>query len=827
MRVPIRTILRDYQDAHPVIESLSLRVIPAQAGIEVAHMPVDSTLAHLWVNHRNNVYRPHLVRAVAALQRHEPTLLLGWHGGRTDAAWFCVLQQSLTNPDGRTLIVVEDDAAGLAAYRALSAYVADIPLARAPQVTLVHGDSYDRDAHIVIAPFHALQREVLRRHDTVWQAFWQRFRQLVLIDVHRLSGIAWQHARWMVRRIERLRTYHAAAKPMILLTATPAHNAAVGAASLLNAEVTIVPVDDIATQETLAVDIQVSGYPYQSSVAIARQLQHAGYRVHILIDDVCAPVLWDEQRDGATLDDRLAPADVIIIAGQPASSWDIDEALAGGYHAVLHLQGQSAAEALHKHYGRAAMPFWVCGSDNPYVHTMHILAAAAEVPVLQREAAQWALTALCARMEAQGYLRLLPGKSFVPAGAEDPHAEFSLHDAIGLPALVQYAGESLTTTADATVYERWLAPRMAVPAWRGGMAVSDRDIATGSVTITVDAQLRLTLPIRATTVRVVEATPTDGQTMGWARVAVDDILRGMREWVNAEWHDVAYSDTVACTWYAPAIWWEVAAVAPDDIPWLGWLFIAALQAQIPMAMHSIVPCYDEAQGRLYMVETQPGGIGLFHTGAALLPVVLETAQRAAQAPAGPTVLEPLWRVDAPWLANALYQEPLVPEPFSASGEAAGLLTPADADVVAVRQLPPDQDGESALLPDSVSVGQDESVHAAPPEATHDAFMATLLDEGVRVRTERMPTATDMPLWQSVVRWLTAQRDRLLRIPPADVFLLGDEVICVPYGAGVIIGVETTDAAECYRVATKQYGEVVIDLRRDLMVRKDDKSASLH
>ena len=824
MREQIRTILNSDRATNPDIAVISMHGNPGLAGLESAHVAVEATLAHLWLNQRNDVYRPHLVRAVGALQRDESILLMGWHSARTVAAWFCLVQRSLQNPERRTLIVVADDAAGLAAYRSLSQFVADIPAAICPHLTFVHGDAFDSEASIVIASYHSLQREILRQHDHVWKPFWQQLATIVLLDIHLLSGIAWQHARWMLRRIERVRSYHAAPKPIILMTATPAQQVADALATLVPGSVTVVPVDDIPTPPSLVVELQSADTPYGVSAALARVFQQAGYRVHVVVDDICAPLLWAQTLDGATQDGRLAPAEIVIYAGIPADGWAIPEAVQGGYLAVLSVRGQSAAEGLQRAFGQAELPLWVCGSDNSYVHTMHVLAAAAEIPILEREIVGWGLTALCTRMESQGYLRQLPGHIVVPAGEDDPHADFSLSNTIGSPATLQYAGESLATSADATLFERWLAPRMAVPAWMGGMLITERDIDAGSVTIAVDPARRLTLPIRKTSVEC-RVGAGDAETSGWARVAVDDALTGMREWVASEWHDAAYPEAFGCQWYAPACWWQVGPIPTHDIPWVGWTLIAAFQRVVPSAMQSVVPCYDESTGRLYIVETQPGGTGMLRTIAPILPELLRAAQTQSEVRPGGPVLAPFWRVDAEWMSSAvcptaaqeLAIQALPNDTFTAKTSDRTGVIPS---VVLAVHTPP--------APDEIPPPLD--VHVAPrplpvilPARAEDAvLMATLLDDPIGVPTERMHRAIPRPWYRAVWRWVLQQGERIRGRPQSFALLPGDRVSCMPYGDGIVIAVQDGPDGVVYRVATLLYGDVSIDPRQDLVFRDGDE-----
>ncbi len=824
MREQIRSLLHDHCATHPDITLLSVRANPGLAGLESAHVAVDATLAHLWLNQRNDVYRPHLVRAIGAMQRDESMLLMGWHSARTVAAWFCVVQRTLLHPGRRTLIIVADDAAGLAAYRSLSQFVADIPVALCPQVALVHGDSYDAEAPIVIASYQSLQREMLRLHDGVWKPYWQQMATIVLLDIHLLSGIAWQHACWMLRRIERLRVYHTAPKPTIIMSATPVQHVAEVLPMLVSDTVAVVTVDDIPTPPSLAVEVQAAGSPYEASAALARTFQQAGYHVHVVVDDICAPLLWAQNVDGATIDGRLAPADIVIYAGMPADGWAVAEAAHGGYLAVLCVHGQSAAESLHRAFGHADLPLWVCGNDNSYVHTMHVLAAAAEIPILEREIAAWGLQELCMRMESQGYLRRLPGHSVVPAGDDNPHADFSITNAVGAAATLQYAGESLATTADATLYERWLAPRMAVPAWFGGMQVIERDIDAGSVTIAIDPVQRLTLPIRKTSVLSRGGT-RDDDTFGWARVAVEDALIGMREWVASEWHDAAYPDAFGYSWYAPAYWWHVGPIAHHDIPWLGWSFIAALQRVVPMALQSIVPCYDEATGRLFFVETQPGGTGILRTVAPLLPELFRAAQTQVQIRPGGQMLAPLWRVDAEWMTTAVCPtsaqevaiQVLPDDPFTAkTSDRTGVIPSV---VVAVHtppapdEIPPPLDVHGALRP----------LPVIPPARAEDAvLMATLLDDPIRVPTERMHRAIQRPWYRAVWRWILHLVERIRGRPQSFALLPGDRVRCMPYGDGIVIAVQDGPDGVVYRIATLLYGDVSIDPRQDLVFRDGDE-----
>lgn len=822
MRESIRAIINQYSAQNPTFVIRSEQSLPGYAGLESVHVAVDAVLAHLWLTQRGDVFRPHLVRAVAALTRHETTVLVGWHSARTDAAWFCVVQQLLTNPTGKILIVVADHAAGLAAYRSLHACVADLPAALVPQITLVHDDAADTDAQIVIATYQRLHRALLRDHDTAWKLFWSSLQSMVFLDIQLLSGIAYQHARWLLMRIERVRQYHAIARPSCLFTATPATNIEAALAGLCRDAYRIVPVADVATPPLLAVDAAAGSSCYRESAGLAIALCQAGYRVHMVLPDICAPRIWEHTKDQVTHGAHVVPADVIVYAGMPLHGWARQEAMHGGALAVICVHDNTVADQFQMRYGRADLPLWVCDTANAYVDTVHVLAAAAEIPLLEREVQQWAVQTLVARMQGQGFVRTLSSNILVPAGDDDPHAEFDLHDAIGLPATLHYAGESLSTLASATLYERWLAPRMAIPPWLGGMVVTARDIDAGSVTIAVDTEDRLTLPIRTTRVTVTDPISSIAPS-GMHRVAVHDALVGMREWHAGEWHDTAYPDAFAYTWYAPAVWWDIGTVPDADVPLLGWTFVAALQHWVPDSLTALVPCYDEASGRLFLVEAQPGGTGILQTVAPSLAEVMAAAQVGVAAHAGDEPLSAFVRVDAGWLPHAVCPSLRTQE---APATSTPTTPPADDEI---GPAPAPQAIAPADVPaDAVVTGtRNQSPHdqAVPQhDSAAQALMAALLDTpGLRTPrtvTEPMRSASVGMVRVQLGRLLAQMWDWLRGTRPQHVYVLGDAVSCVPYGDGVIVAVSEDGAT--YLVATQQYGDVRIDPRRDLMMPRDYK-----
>ena len=826
MRESIRAIINQYSAQNPAFVVCTEQSLAGRAGLESAHVVVDAALAHLWLTQRNAVYRPHLVRALAALTRNEVPVLMGWHAARTDAAWFCVLQQLLSNPAGKILIVVADTAAGLTAYRSLSACVADLPATLVPQITLVnHDDGADTEAHVVITTFQRLHRELLREHDTAWKPFWHSLQSMVFLDIQLLSGIAYQHARWVLLRIERIRRYHAIARPACLFTATPAANIDVAMKGLCHDAYRIVPVDDVPTPPVLAVNVHAGSSCFADAVGLALALCQAGYRVHVVIPDICAPQIWEHTKDGVTHGAHAVSADVIVYAGIPLDGWAREEALQGGALAVICVHAHTIADQFLSRIGRVDLPLWICDTTNTYVDTVHVLAAAAEIPLLEREVQQWAVHTLVARMHEQGFVRALANNVTVPAGNEDPHAEFDLFDAVGFPATLHFAGESLSTRASATLYERWLAPRMAIPPWLGGMVVTARDIDAGSVTIAVDHADRLTIPIRTTLVAITEPMNADTQA-GLHRVAVDDALLGMREWHAGEWHDTAYPDSFACTWYAPAIWWEIGKVPDADIPLLGWTFIAALQHYVADALVALVPCYDARSGRLFLVEAQPGGIGILRTVWPYLPAIMAAAQSVVASREVDEPLSAFVRVDAKWLPHAVC--PTTPmEEAPAPGTIPAL--PVDDGIRPASILQVSDDFADAAVTSATDTAV-PVVAAVAHDTDAQSLMAVLLDTPVDAgrsvgTTEPMQSTPVRPLWVQIGRLVTQCMDWVRGERPEHVYVLGDAVTCIPYGDGVIVAVAEHDTT--YLVATQQHGDVWMDPRRDLMLPLQDTQTHNH
>jgi hypothetical protein len=86
---------------------------------------------------------------------------------------------------------------------------------------------------------------------------------------------------------------------------------------------------------------------------------------------------------------------------------------------------------------------------------------------------------------------------------------------------------------------------------------------------------------------------------------------------------------------------------------VGWSLAAALPLRALASLTDVVPCYDHAARRLYLVDAQPGGNGLaawvYAHAEELLPLAYDVALACRNDP----LLEPLSRADMDWLLALL------------------------------------------------------------------------------------------------------------------------------------------------------------------------------
>lgn len=805
MRDALRTIISDSMTQHPQVTLRSLQTLPARAGLESAHIDAPIALSDAWLRQRRQ-YFPHLVRVGLALDRAEAVLLTGWEAARTDAGVYAVLRCLLAEPGRRALLVVDETHAALAAYQVCARWCAALTVGDAPRVAVVDAPIPPDDVEVMIVTVAHLHAVILPQHDAAWRDMWQHIAVVTLFDLAESDGVGLAHLRWIVRRLERIRVFHRAPRYALVLTSTPGTNAAAAASAVVGAPVTVIPVDDVPTPATLAVDIDGAADPYAFAGTLTAALVQASYRVHV----VCAPLValqhWPAGLGAATCDTRLQAADVVVCVGLPADAWLMSAAVLSGAHAVIHIRDMSPATAWSETFPIATLPTWCWPTANAYVDTLHLQAAAAEIPLLPREVADWGVAAIVARLVAQTYLKTIAGDALMP-GPHAPELEFEIHHAVGAAAQIVVESHPALPELAISAYDRWSVPGSTIPAWGQGAVVTAVDGPLGVVTVRLDGTPPASIPVRRCSVRVVDGFDPAARS-GRGRVAVAEQVAGVLHWEGhtpAARVDLSTDAMPTHEWYAPAWWWQVESLPSADHPWLGWSLLHALAATFPLARTGLVPCYDPARGLLCLVETQPGGAGIVENPASdsALAAAMETAQAWGTAATGDPWLAPFARADARWLGAATV--PAAREPFS-----------PDHDAPAAEDSHSETGTEPVHAPDVQTDQPPVEVvgvaHAVPTDDT--AQLRTLLEREV-TQVHRTTAVAEVPAWLRVVQWVRAQWDAWRGTPVAAVFLPGDSVVVVPYGRGVVVAVEDDGTVV---VATAAYGDVRVDPRQDMIER---------
>ena len=664
-----------------------LRPLDGNAGERITHLPVETELAQAWLAQSGEPFRPHQAQAIMALRRGEPVALCSDNPALAQTAALLIHATLQGDPSGVALVVAADAQTARAAARLMERVTPNLPHGlRLPHSLVAPGQRPDPRARVVITPPDLLHERMLRHHDRAWSLFWSRLRIVVLAEPQRAGAIGGGHLADLLLRARRVALSHGAPMPALLVTLPNLADPQPALALLHSQPWRVIRADDMPFEPT-TLAVWHGAERLRESADMAVHLHRLGYRVHVgcqpLEQAALAPIIGDLK--GLTRGPEYIPAQALILAGYPGAPALLQRALRAGYQAVVVVLGEQPHEQMLERHAQSLLtlppPAWLPPPFNVYAAAEHVLAAAAELPLAEEEVEGWGVGEIVDRLVGHGQLVDLPGAdpAWKPTGAAgDPYADFSVLSASG-PAVAATGEQGQPIEQlDPAGFERWAFQGAALPPGAGGLRVLRRNEDEAALVLRLESNGRRTYPLRRCTVTLRDTHESrelfGARPISWGRVLVEEEVYGYRELSGAgPAVEVGLKPPLSARWSAPACWFELVADMQVLGQFVGWSLAAALPLRAFAAMADVVPCYDQARRRLYLVDAQPGGSGLaawiYEHAEELLPLAYDVALACRNDP----LLEPLSRLDRDWLLALLGRG-------ESAGERAITLPPARAKV---------------------------------------------------------------------------------------------------------------------------------------------------
>lgn len=637
--------------------------MPGQPGQSVSHLAVHQAVAHAWLDLTGEPFRPHHATMLMSMRRKEHVALVAQNPRRTMSLIALAIHTLLEDPHRPALLVVADEAAALEVYRQVSDLLTRLPdpYEIAPVIVSDITGSVEH-AHIFIVTYDALHRRLLRFFDRAWRTLWESVGLVALLDIHVLAGLGMAHLAAMLVRVQRILTqYHNIDDLQLVATSRPADGIDEVLRQLQVGSWRHIHADDYGYEP---VDVEIWHVPedfVRVSIQLAQQLSDAGFRTHICMN-LALQTLWSDVDipELMTTSQRLWPADVLVMVGVGDQRHILNEAFTMRYKSIVVLLSAHPLDSWFSQHPDALLstpkPTWPLVVANAYVLSQHVRAAAYELPLRIDEAEGWGTRELCDRLVERKQMVVLPQtQGWLASATPDPYDDFHLSSAIGLPVLLQVGEVSLDATFDPTGFERWLGEGASVPPWYGGLCVSERAEAEGSVMLHVDMASRRTLPLRdcRVAIRETKATHTIGQgrTMTYGRVLVDEQVIGLHVWHEGKVVDDIYDTPLQSRWSAPACWLDVPECTGEGAQLIGWSLVLSMAMLTVLDGAAVVPCADTELRRLYLVDAQPGGNGAAEWMYAHADQVLQQALSLAELLVADPLLTEGCALDESWLRH--------------------------------------------------------------------------------------------------------------------------------------------------------------------------------
>ncbi|HEY0738957.1 MAG TPA: hypothetical protein VGD69_28825, partial [Herpetosiphonaceae bacterium] len=363
-------------------------------------------------------------------------------------------------------------------------------------------------------------------------------------------------------------------------------------------------------------------------------------------------------------------ARVAIVAGVPRAIDDRQQLLRSGYRLLILLAGDEPHELLFAAQPDLllnALPQWPLATHNPYVVAPQLTCAAVEHPLEEAEIDRWAVRELRDRLIKKNVLQPLPSGDLWQSAPDidEPYAELDPRAIGGEPLTVlSPSGEPIATIPPALQDRCLLERQVFAPGWQ----IAGRDESGLVVQLAPDPVERDTIVLAEITVRVREELAA--RTIRFGKQTTDLLkgkvwasqrLVGLRELRPDATERRLPASAPQTEWLAAACWIPLSGPIGDPQA-IGWTITQALPIVALAPPAALAVTYDAEHERLYLIEVEPGGVGIIDCLYQEFETLIELASLIAQSSCTRPLYKRLAAAELAWI-NGLYGRAPQPEPI--------------------------------------------------------------------------------------------------------------------------------------------------------------------
>jgi DEAD/DEAH box helicase domain-containing protein len=540
-------------------------------------------------------------------------------------------------------------------------------MANALQYTVLDSDKVGariQPAAIVIATPDSLHGRILRYHDRAWRWLWPRLSMVALPYLHRYNPVQAGHLHWLLRRIERL-TRHV---PLQLFTAlAPIANVDQVISVVLERSIRCIDVPTKPPLNTIAALWRSDHNRVATAVNLARQLKKHQLLVTIIGRDF-EETAQVQAEAASEITAMLPPSEarVAIVTGIP----QMEDARQALMHAGYRLLIMLTADEPHELFFAAApeelgqwQVHWPVALASPYIGSIQLACASAERPLEESEIEHWKVETLRDQLYISSVLQPLPDENLWQHApdADAPYSTSTLSTTDSDVIRVFDPENHQIGFLPAVLLDHYAnVGQVFMPGWR----VSRRDDEQRLIQLEPDLEARATIVRAETTVQIREEMSARSVRVGTNTIklykgrvmATRRIMELQNLLADGSGQRIRISRPQQIQWSATACWFDLP-IPPSDPSTAGWVLAQTLPLFALSRPNALITAYDPDHQRLYLLEVEPGDVGIVTIMYNQCEMMLKLAPRLLQACAGHALYHQLAATEADWLEPLLKSVP--------------------------------------------------------------------------------------------------------------------------------------------------------------------------